>query len=160
VSERRLLLWTRLLVGAGLMYQGVAHIQEMRAWADLFTTHAGWQSWPGLGAWRPLELVLWVAFAEFFLGVFLFGGLLTRMLGVAAAVIAGLQVVALGADGGVLAPLLAVGAALVAIRGGGVGTMDSTLGKMQRRSLEREAERRGQRSGVGGQETGASSTSP
>jgi hypothetical protein len=31
------------------------------------------------------------------------------------------------------------------VRGGGAGTMDATLGKMQRRSLEREAARRASR---------------
>ncbi len=123
------------------MYQGVSHILEMRAAADSFVAHADWQSWPLVGGRRPLELVLWLAFVEFFLGVFLFGGLLLRILSAAAVVVAGFQVAALGLDAGVLAPLLAAGSAVLLLRGGGAGTMDSTLGKMQRRSLEREAER-------------------
>jgi uncharacterized membrane protein YphA (DoxX/SURF4 family) len=141
VSGRRVLLWIRLLVGAGFMYQGVAHIQGMRDGADLFAANPGWQAWPIVGGMRPLELVLWLALVEFFLGVFLFGGLLTRILGAVAVLVAGLQVVAVGLGGGPFPPLLALGSAIVTLRGGGAGTMDTTLGKMQQRSIEREAER-------------------
>ncbi len=135
------MLWIRLLVGAGFMYQGVIHILEMRAAADLFAAQPGWESWPFVGGRRPLELVLWLAFVEFFLGVFLFGGLLTRILGAVALLVAGFQVIALGLGGGLLPPLLALGSGIVTLRGGGAGTMDRTLGKMQQRSIEREAER-------------------
>ena len=158
MSERRLLLWARLLVGAGLMYQGVMHVVEMRAASDLFAAHAGWQGWPLVGGMRPLELTLWLALVEFFLGVFLSGGMLTRVLGPLALTVAVLQIGALGAAGGLLNPLLALGSALVTIRGGGGGTMDAVLGKMQRRSLEREAERRTsrQRSAISYQERDSS----
>lgn len=138
---RRLLLWARLLVGVGFMYQGVARITEMRMIADLFARFGGWQSWPLVGGIRPLELVLWLALLEFFLGVFLFGGLLTRILGVVAIVVVGFQLAAVGLASGVLNPLLLAGAAAVTVLGGGPGTMDSVLGKMQRRSMERAAER-------------------
>ena len=43
MSQRRLLLWLRLLTGAGFMYLGASHIQHMRAQADLFAAHAAWQ---------------------------------------------------------------------------------------------------------------------
>src|SRR5258707_701492 len=96
MSERRVLLYLRLLTGAGFMYQGVAHIQGMRAMADLFAAYSGWQGWPLVGGMRPLELTLWLAFLEFGLGVFLFGGLLTRILGGLGAVLAGFQLLTLG----------------------------------------------------------------
>ena len=124
------------------MYQGVAHIQEMRAGADLLAAHNAWQAWPLLGGMRPLELVLWLALVEFFLGVFLFAGLLTRVLGVAGAAVAAFQLGVVGLAGGFLNPILALGAAAVSVRGGGGGTMDAVLGAMQRRSIEREAARK------------------
>jgi hypothetical protein len=65
---RRLLLWARLLVGVGFMYQGVTRITEMRTAAELFARAGGWQSWPLVGGIRPLELVLWLALLEFFFG--------------------------------------------------------------------------------------------
>ena len=102
MSERRLLLWLRLLTGAGFMYQGISHILEMRAQADLFAAHPGWQSWPLVGGMRPLELTLWLAFFEFGLGVFLFGGLLTRILGGFGALLAAFQLCVLGLAGGPL----------------------------------------------------------
>jgi hypothetical protein len=127
------------------MYLGVTHILEMRATADLFAAQAGWDSWPIVGGRRPLELALWLAFVEFFLGVFLFCGLLVRILSLAAVAVAGFEVVVLGRGAGVVPALLTVGSALLIVRGGGAGTMDATLGKMQRRSLKREAERQAAR---------------
>jgi hypothetical protein len=138
ISQRRLLLWSRLLTGAGFMYQGVSHILEMRAQADLFAAYTGWQSWPLIGGMRPLELTLWLAFLEFGLGVFLFGGLLTRILGGLGAVLSAFQLLVLGLTGGLLNLLLLVGAALACLRGGGGGTMDAALGAMQRKSIENQ----------------------
>ena len=145
MSQRRLLLWIRLLTGAAFMYQGVAHIQGMRAQADLFAASTGWQTWPLVGGMRPLELTLWIAFLEFGLGVFLFGGLLTRILGGLGALLAAFQLVTLGLDGGARNVLLVIGGLIACLRGGGGGTMDAALGAMQRRSIEnqriRDAER-------------------
>lgn len=138
MSQRRLLFWLRLLTGAGFMYQGVFHILEMRVQADLFATYTAWQSWPLVGGMRPLELTLWIAFFEFGLGVFLFGGLLTRILGGFGAVLAAFQLLTLGLAGGLLNLFLLVGAALACLRGGGGGTMDSALGAMQRKSIENQ----------------------
>jgi hypothetical protein len=126
------------LTGAGFMYQGVSHIQQMRAQADLFAAYSGWQSWPLVGGMRPLELTLWIAFFEFGLGVFLFGGLLTRILGGFGAVLAAFQLLVLGLAGGPLNALLLVGAAIACVRGGGGGTMDAALGAMQRKSIENQ----------------------
>ena len=145
MSPRRLLLWLRLLTGAGFMYQGASHILDKFGQAALFATHTGWQSWPVVGGMRPLELTLWIALFEFGLGVFLFGGLLTRFLGAFGALLAGFQLLVLGLDGGLLNLFLMIGAAVACIRGGGGGTMDSALGAMQRRSIERERERDAER---------------
>src|SRR4051794_38420519 len=136
--QRRWLLWLRLLTGAGFIYQGASHIQQMRAQADLFAAYTGWQSWPFVGGMRPLELTLWLAFLEFGLGVFLFGGLLTRILGGVGALLSGFQLLALGLAGGPLNVLLFVGALIACVRGGGGGTMDSALGAMQRKSIENQ----------------------
>jgi uncharacterized membrane protein YphA (DoxX/SURF4 family) len=145
MSQRRVLLWLRLLTGVGFMYQGVVHIEGMAAQAALFATYTAWQSWPLVGEMRPLELTLWLAFFEFGLGVFLFGGLLTRILGGFGALIAAFQLVVLGTAGGLLNPLLVVGGLIACMRGGGGGTMDAALGAMQRKSIEnqriRDAER-------------------
>ena len=138
ISRHRLLLWLRLLTGAGFMYQGVSHILEMRTQAELFATYAGWQGWPLVGGMRPLELTLWLAFFEFGLGVFLFGGLLTRILGGFGAVLAAFQLLSLGLAGGLLNLFLLVGSAMACVRGGGGGTMDSALGAMQRKSIENQ----------------------
>ena len=138
MSSRRLLLWLRLLTGAGFMYLGASHIQDMRAQADLFATFTSWQSWPFVGNMRPLELTLWLAFLEFGLGVFLFGGLLTRILGGLGAILTLFQVLVLGLSGGMLQFLLLLGAAIACFRGGGGGTMDSALGAMQRKSIENQ----------------------
>jgi len=138
MSQRRLLLWLRLLTGAGFMYQGVVHIQGMRAQADLFAMYDGWQSWPLVGGMRPLELTLWLAFLEFGLGVFLFGGLLTRILGAVGALIAAFQLMVLGLAGGPLNVLLLIGSLIACVRGGGGGTMDAALGAMQRKSIENQ----------------------
>ena len=142
MSETRSLTWCRLLVGAGFMYQSVAaHVLGMHEARALFEAHTAWQSWPLVAGFRPLELTLWLAFAEFFLGVFIFGGLFTRPLALVGAVVAAFQALTLGLAGGVVAPLLALGSLVIGARGGGTGTMEAVLGKMQRRSIERQRER-------------------
>src|SRR4051794_9406617 len=130
MSERRLLLWLRLLTGAGFMYQGAAHILDKFGQADLFAAHTGWHAWPVVGGVRPLELTLWLALLEFGLGVFLFGGLLTRFLAALGTILATFQLLVLGLAGGPLNLLLVVGAAIACVRGGGGGTMDAALGAM------------------------------
>jgi len=141
MSSRRLLLWVRLLTGLAFMYQGISHIYGMRELSALFTASAGWQAWPFVGGMRPLELTLWIAFFEFGLGVFLFGGLLTRFLGGFGAILALFQLLTLGLAGGPLNLALLVGGLIACLRGGGGGTMDSALGAMQRKSIERQRER-------------------
>jgi uncharacterized membrane protein YphA (DoxX/SURF4 family) len=138
MSKRRVLLYLRLLVGAGFMYQGVVHIQGMVAQADLFAASAAWQSGPLVGGMRPLALTISIAFLEFGMGVFLFGGLLTRILGGLGVILTAFQLVTLGLAGGPLNIMLLVGAAVVGVLGGGGGTMDAALGAMQRKSIENQ----------------------
>jgi hypothetical protein len=117
------------------------HIYGMRELAELFAQDTGWQSWPVVGGMRPLELTLWVAFLEFGMGIFLFGGLLTRILGGFGALVAAFQLLVLGLAGGPLNILLLVGGLVICVKGGGGGTMDSALGAMQRKSIENQRQR-------------------
>ena len=142
MSGTRLLTWCRLLVGAGFMYQSLgAHTTGMHETAALFAAHGGWEAWPIVGGMRPYELTVKLAFVEMFLGLFIFGGLFTRPLALAGASVALFEVLALGLAGGIISPLLALGSLVVVARGGGTGTMEAVLGKMQRRSIERQRER-------------------
>jgi hypothetical protein len=120
------------------MYQGVTHIQGMVALADLLAENAAWQAWPLVGGMRPLALTISIAFLEFGLGVFLFGGLLTRILGGLGAILAAFQLAILGLAGGPLNLVLVVGGLIACIRGGGGGTMDAALAAMQRKSIENQ----------------------
>jgi uncharacterized membrane protein YphA (DoxX/SURF4 family) len=138
MSKRRMLLYLRLLVGAGFIYQGVAHIQGMVGQADLFAANAAWQGWPLVGGMRPLALTISIAFFEFGMGVFLFGGLLTRILGGLGAILAAFQLMTLGLAGGPLNIVLLAGSLIVCVLGGGGGTMDSALAAMQRKSIENQ----------------------
>ncbi|MFN8524351.1 MAG: hypothetical protein U0821_14725 [Chloroflexota bacterium] len=133
--------YVRLVAGALLMYLGIAHLLDQVSVRDALVRHAVWQAWPLVGGYSALELTLRLAALEFFLGVFVFGGLLTRFLAPISALVTAAQVVALQADAYLGAWLATVAAAAVSVWGGGRGTMDSSLGRMQRRSIEREAER-------------------
>ena len=144
MTERRVLLVVRLLLGALLIRQGAIGLSDLQHLSQTMEAHGAWQSWPLVGSLRPMGLALWIAAGEFTVGVFLIGGLLTRVMALASALLAMFALATLGNLG--LVPNLAHAALLVAslavlARGGGAGTMDSELGRMQRRSLEREAER-------------------
>ena len=145
MTERRVLLVVRLLLGALLIRQGAIGLSDLQHLAQTMEAHSAWQSWPLVGSLRPMGLALWIAAGEFTVGVFLIGGLLTRVMALASALLATFALATLSDLGPV--PNLAHAALLVAslvvlARGGGAGTMDSELGRMQRRSLEREAEAR------------------
>jgi uncharacterized membrane protein YphA (DoxX/SURF4 family) len=134
----------RLLLGALLIRQGVIGLSDIAHLAQSMQAHNAWQSWPLVGTLRPMEMSLWIGAGELTVGIFLLAGLLTRVMALAAALLA---LFALGtfSDLG-LVPNLAHGALLavalaVLVKGGGAGTLDSELGRMQRKSLEREAQR-------------------
>ena len=135
---------------------GTSGLRRLPAWAalqshhsklkdvhlrQLFADHAVWQSWPIVGGMQPLEITLWIAFLEFGMGVFLFGGLLTRFLGGVGTIISAFQLLTLGLAGGPLNIFLCAAALTICVKGGGGGTMDSALGAMQRKSIERQRER-------------------
>jgi hypothetical protein len=90
---------------------------------------------------RPLELTFTIAFSLFFIGVFLAGGLLVRILGAVTFMIAIASFAILGMENWLVHLFVLVLSLVVTVMGGGAGTMDSALGAMQRRSMEREAER-------------------
>ena len=143
MSRRRALLVVRLVLGALLIRQGVIGLSDLPKLSQAMATYSAWQFWPLVGSLRPIEVALWIAAGQFAVGIFLFGGLLTRVMALLAALISLFALLTISAG---LAPHLAHGALLAAsliimLRGGGAGTMDQMLGGMQRRSMEREAER-------------------
>ena len=144
MTGRRLLAAGRLLLGALLIRQGVIGMSDLVHLARTLETHNAWQAWPILGDLRPMALALWIAGLQFAVGIFLFGGLLTRVMALLTALLALFALLTLNSLG--LAPNLAHGALLagalvILVKGGGAYTMDAMLGGMQRRSIEREAER-------------------
>ena len=144
MTERRVPLVVRLLLGALLIRQGAIGLSDLQHLAQTMEAHGAWQSWPLVGSLRPMGLALWIAAGEFTVGVFLIGGLLTRVMALASALLAAFALATLGGLGpapNVAHAALLVASLVVLARGGGTGTMDSELGRMQRRSLEREAER-------------------
>jgi uncharacterized membrane protein YphA (DoxX/SURF4 family) len=148
MTGRRLLTAVRLLLGALLIRQGVIGMSDLLHLARTLETHSTWQAWPLVGDLRPMALALWIAGLQFAVGIFLFGGLLTRLMAFSTALLALFALLTLNSLG--LAPNLAHGALLagalvIVLKGGGAYTMDAMLGGMQRRSIEREAEREAER---------------
>ena len=144
MTGRRALTIARLVLGALLVRQGVIGMSDLVHLATVLETHNAWQSWPVLGGLRPMALALWIAGLQFAVGIFLFGGLLTRLMALLTALVALFALLTLNSLG--LAPNLAhgallLGALVILVKGGGAFTMDHMLGSMQRRSIEREAER-------------------
>ena len=144
MTGRRALTIARLVLGALLVRQGVIGMSDLVHLATVLETHNAWQSWPVLGGLRPMALALWIAGLQFAVGIFLFGGLLTRVMALMTALLALFALLTLNSLG--LVPNLAHGALLagalvILVKGGGTYTMDAMLGGMQRRSIEREAER-------------------
>jgi hypothetical protein len=89
-----------------------------------------------------LSLVL--ALGRFTAGVFLLGGFITRGMALLALLGAAL-LLAMGAETVALNALALLLAASVLLLGGGGRTLDGVLGRMQRRSLERERLREAER---------------
>ena len=154
MSGRRVLTAVRLVLGALLVRQGALGLSDLPHLAQRMQLHNAWQTWPVVGALRPVEVALWIGAGQFTVGIFLLGGLLTRVMALASALLAAFAVATLSDLGPV--PTLAHAALLLAsltlaFRGGGAGTMDAELGRMQRRSLQREAEREAARRAAAGQ---------
>lgn len=145
MTPRRFLLLVRLVLGVLLVRQGASGLSDLVHVAQVMQAHSAWQHWPLLGSLRPMELAIWIATLEFAVGIFLLGGLLTRLSALVTALLAVFSLATL-ADLGLAANLahaaLLLAALLIVIKGGGAGTMDALLGQMQRRSLEREAARK------------------
>jgi uncharacterized membrane protein YphA (DoxX/SURF4 family) len=138
MTATRALLIVRMLCGALLMYLGVVELQDMWGLRESYAAQAGWRDLPWIGSTEPLRLVLFMSLWQFFLGVFLFGGLLTRFLAPVAVAVAAFKLYALGWGAGGTTMAMGLAALVVALRGGGSGTMDKSLGAMQRRSIERQ----------------------
>jgi len=112
-----------------------------RQTTEILATTGNWSAWPLIGQMRPLEMTFTVAFALFGLGIFLMGGLLVRLLSTATVVFALMSFAIFGLNSWLSHALVLAAALVIMLRGGGAGTMDAALGAMQRRTLEREAER-------------------
>jgi uncharacterized membrane protein YphA (DoxX/SURF4 family) len=144
VTKRRILMIARLLLAALLIRQGAIGLSDLAHLAQSLQAHNAWQNWPLVGALRSMEMALWIAAGELAVGMFLLAGLLTRIMALAATILA---LFALGtfSDLGLAATfahgVLLVVSLAVLVLGGGSGTLDSELGRMQRRSVEREATR-------------------
>jgi uncharacterized membrane protein YphA (DoxX/SURF4 family) len=144
VTLKWILMVIRLLLGALLIRQGVIGLSDLAHLAQSMQAHDAWQRWPLLGSLRPIEMALWIAASQLTVGIFLAAGLLTRLMALGAALLAAFAVLAL-ADLGLVPNLAHAGLLIlslaVLIKGGGAGTLDAELGRMQRRALEREAQR-------------------
>jgi hypothetical protein len=141
LSEKRKLLWVRVIFGAFLVWLSWDIMGTMQETAHVYGETGNWASWPVIGAMRPLELAFWTYIVLFGFGIFLMGGLLVRVISIVTFVLAVSSFAIFGLNGWLTHGLVLVGAIIIMARGGGAGTMDAALGAMQRRSLEREAER-------------------
>jgi uncharacterized membrane protein YphA (DoxX/SURF4 family) len=148
VSQPRLLLIGRLILGVLLLQFGATRLSNLPYHAGVFEAHPGWQSWPLIGSLRPVALVLWIGAGSFAAGIFLVGGLLTRVAAGVSFLISLFGLLALsdlGPGANIAHAALAAASLVFMLKGGGAGTMDRLLGNMQRRSIEREAERDAER---------------
>jgi uncharacterized membrane protein YphA (DoxX/SURF4 family) len=144
MSRARVLMIVRLALGVLLLRQGAIGLSDLPHLISVVEAHTAWQSWPILGSLRPVSLALWIGAGEFAVGMFLIGGLLTRVAALGATLLAALSLAAfadLGLVAGLAHAVLLAASLAVLILGGGAGTLDRVLGSMQRRSIEREAER-------------------
>lgn len=137
----RALQLVRVALGAFLVWRSWEILGSPQQSTEHLIATGNWAGWPLIGHMRPLELTFTVAFSLFFLGIFLMGGLLVRILSIVTLVIALASFGIFGVNGWLTHLVILLGAAVIMLRGGGAGTMDSALGAMQRRSIEREAER-------------------
>jgi hypothetical protein len=145
MNERRALQFTRIALGLFLLWRAIAILSVNQESAELLAQTANWTGWPLIGSMRPLELTFTSSFTLFFIGAFLAGGLLTRILSFVTVVIAIASFVLFGLQFWPSHLIILVLGLVIVLKGGGAGTMDSALGAMQRRSIEREAERDAER---------------
>ena len=61
MSQARILLIVRLILGALLIRQGAIGMSDLPHLAGTLEIHSAWQSWPLVGSLRPMALALWIA---------------------------------------------------------------------------------------------------
>lgn len=115
----------RVVLGVGLVYAGWDHFGDPPHVART------------LGV--PLDLALWLALAEFSVGLCLVVGVLSRLSGLI--VLLGALWLTIAAGPGVWTPFALVAGLYLTLRGGGAYSMDRYIGHMQRRVSERELAR-------------------
>lgn len=137
----------RLVVGGLLVRQGALGMSDLLHLARSLGANGTWQAWPLIGSARPMELALSLAVSEFTFGVFLFGGLLTRVMALGSLLLSLFALLALpvGPAASLAHAALLVASLAIFWKGGGSGTLDAVLGQLQRRSIERQAEREAER---------------
>jgi uncharacterized membrane protein YphA (DoxX/SURF4 family) len=141
MTQKRKLLLLRLVLGCYFVWRSWDMLGNPQQTTETVATTGNWSGWPLIGQMRPLEMTFTVAFVLFGLGIFLMGGLLVRILSTATVVFALMSFAIFGLNSWLSHTLVLVAALVIMLRGGGAGTMDAALGAMQRRTLEREAER-------------------
>jgi uncharacterized membrane protein YphA (DoxX/SURF4 family) len=144
----RLLMLCRVVLGVLLIRQGAIGLSDLVRLAGRLDELNAWQAWPLVGSLRPMELAIWLGASQFAIGIFLVGGLLTRFMAFGAALLALFSVLAfwgLGLGANLAHGALLAAALLIAFKGGGAGTMDKLLGRMQKLTIEREAAREAER---------------
>jgi uncharacterized membrane protein YphA (DoxX/SURF4 family) len=144
----RLLMLCRVILGALLIRQGAIGLSDLLRLAGRLEEYNAWQAWPLVGSLRPMELAIWLGASQFAIGIFLVGGLLTRFMAFGAALLALFSLVVfwgLGPAANLAHGALLAAALLILFKGGGVGTMDKMLGRMQQMTIEREAAREAER---------------
>jgi len=144
VVIRRLPLIARLALGVLLIGQGLSCWSNPSQLASFLRQHTAWESLPLVGGQSAIELAIVLALARFTAGVFLTGGFITRGMSLVGLLSAGL-LLALGAEVVALNALAVALAAAVLVFGGGGRTLDGVLGRMQRRSIERDRQRAAER---------------
>jgi uncharacterized membrane protein YphA (DoxX/SURF4 family) len=141
MNEKRRLMLLRLGLGGYFIWRCGDMFSSLPRTAEHIAATGNWSGWPLIGGLRPMELTLIVASVLFGLGIFLMSGLLVRILSVVTVFMALVSFGIFGFNGWLPHALLLLAALVIMLRGGGAGTMDAALGAMQRRTLEREAER-------------------
>src|SRR4051812_32346663 len=141
---QRFPLFARLILGALMLALGLITWSDPTVLSSYLREHPGWQSAPLIGGLQPIEIALIVALGRFTAGVFLLGGFITRGMTLLALLIS-LFLVWVGADLMLLNLLAVALAVFVLVFGGGGRTLDSVLGKMQRRSIEKDRMRQAER---------------
>jgi len=133
----------RVGVASVFLANGWGKFVAMGRLADELQASGAIPAWPIVGEMSPRMLVLWIGTGELAIGWFLLFGLLTKITAIVAMALLLLYFSRLGLLTSLMVKDLVILAQLVALAvvGSEAWGFDGELGRMQRRSLEREAAR-------------------